>query len=121
MSTELVIICGKCRSPIEGDTGFLGVRHRLISDAMVSDAHGRAAADILWEALHDKCNPDPDDDCYQIDAITANTHAGLARWTSHLMSKKWLELTDWDELLREAIGEGGPSPRIAPRQLRVVA
>lgn len=121
MSTELVIICGRCGSHIEGDTGFLGVRHRLISDGMALAVRGHAGPDISWEALHDSCNPDPGDDCYQIDAITANSHAALARWSAHLMSKRWLELTDWDEVLREAIGEGGPTPRIAPRQLRVVA
>ena len=115
MSNELVLFCGRCRAPIDGDTGFVGVRHGAIARAQAEKRnHGTEPEEVLWETLHNSCDPDPSDDCYQINAERIATYPALAWWTAHLMGKSWLALTDWDEVLREVAGEGG-SPRIAAR------
>ena len=108
MNAELVMFCGRCRAPVDGDTGFIGVRHAALARA------GTGPGEVLWETLHHSCDPDPGNDCYAINAERIATSPALAWWTAHLMGKTWLALTDWDEVLREAAGEGG-SPRIAAR------
>jgi hypothetical protein len=45
--------------------------------------------------------PRPEDG-YQIGTEQIATMAALFWWSAHLMSKRWLPMTDWDELMREA-------------------
>ena len=116
MSNDLVMTCGRCRAPIDGDTGFIGVRHRDLSNAQAAKRlAGMGSETVLWEALHYSCDPDPGNDCYEISSERIATYPALAWWTAHLMAKTWLPLTDWDQVLREAASEGGPSPRICAR------
>lgn len=113
---DLVMFCGRCRAPIDGDTGFIGVRHSALARGHAAKRHAGLVPDpVIWEALHHSCDPDPSDDCYQIGADRIATYPALAWWTAHLMAKTWLPLTDWHQVLREAASEGSPSPRICAR------
>jgi hypothetical protein len=130
MSAELIILCGTCRRPVGPGAGCLWVGFTEISDARgartrwdedraasfvtLEEMTAVLAATVTWKIHHDGCTAGPDDG-YWIDVEQITTWAQLAWWTAHLMAKNWLELTDWDQLLREVAGEGGPSPRITVR------
>ena len=132
MNADLTLICHKCRLPIEGDTGYLRVTYPDLhkyreQEREYSERHPEGEAvsitefllgpeEIHWLPYHDKCEPEPDLDAYQIDAVQLQSWQCLARWTAHLMSKNWLPHTDWDELLREVSGESKvEQPRILVR------
>jgi hypothetical protein len=130
---ELTLICGPCGLAILGDTGCLRVSHGAIKRHQretaewnarhPGDAHDLTELltlpdEVQWVAWHDKCRPAGFDDGYEIDSVRLSTWSGLAHWTAHLMSKRWLDCTDWDDVLREAAGEI-PSRRI--RAVRNVA
>jgi hypothetical protein len=123
---EITIICGSCGRPVAGDSGCLRVshvavmRHQLETTAWhehhpgdVHDMHDLLAMPdaVGWVAWHHGCRPEGSDDGYEISSGELATWADLARWTAHLMSKTWLEATDWQDILREAAGEI-PSERI---------
>ena len=126
MTAELTLICEGCRQSFT-DGGCLWVAFAAINRAQREEAEWQEAHppgdivdiatllcgpdEIIWQAHHDRCMPPEGESSYDVDAGHVRTWAGLARWTAHLMSKTWLELTDWDELLREASGES-PSRRI---------
>ena len=131
--SDLSLICGPCGLPITGDTGCLRVSHAEINRHQQqtaewqkkhpSDTHAAAEllsmpGDVCWVAWHDTCRPAGFDDGYEIDSVQLLTWAGLAHWTAHLLSKSWLDCTDWDDVLREAAGEV-PAKRI--RAARSVA
>lgn len=53
---------------------------------------------VPWRVLHDDCT-DPDAPLYEIGVENLRTPAQLLAYTAHLMTKSWLECTDWDYLL----------------------
>lgn len=127
MNGELVIICGKCRQPVGPRKGCLWVGHDEIRDrrrehADWDRAHGgrpMSVAEMIgmpgyinWKVHHDGCTPEPAEP-YWIATESIGTYDRLLHWTAHLMRKTWFGLTDWDLLLQEVAGEGGPSPRMA--------
>lgn len=120
MSADLTLVCRGCGRPIEGDTGSLFVTYEAIAERRRLEAawnaeHGdgliSGAALMLypetvhWRAYHYACDPERELDSYWIGAERLRTWRDLARWTAHLMAKRWFPLTDWDCLLREASGE----------------
>jgi hypothetical protein len=114
MNAQLIMTCGRCRAPIDGGSGFIGVRYRELAPAEVLRKAGNFPDEVIWEALHNACDPNPAAACYAISADRIATWPAVAWWTAHLLAKPWIDLTDWDEVLRELAGEGG-SPRIAVR------
>jgi hypothetical protein len=129
--SDLTLICGKCRFPIDGDTGYLRVTFAAIHEHRQAEREYRernpegsavsmeefllGPEDVHWLAYHGKCEPEKDQDAYQIDAARLRTWQQLCHWTAHLMEKNWFALTDWDRLLREAAGDS------EARTLRVLA
>lgn len=129
MNGELIMLCGTCRKPVEGDTGFIAVTYQDIREAQTAKAdHDTRRAwsavtleavtvplpGIAWKVLHDHCAAACE--MYQVDSGQLRTFADLAWWTAHLMAKSWFPLTDWDEVLREASGRSAsPSPRVSAR------
>ena len=126
MNDELVMICGKCRQPVGPHKGCLWVGHDEIRDRRGEKAEwdrrhsGRSLRlsemlgmpeDIHWKVHHDGCTPEPAEP-YWIATEDIGNYDRLLHWTAHLMAKTWFSLTDWDSLLREIAGEGGPSPRM---------
>ena len=126
MTAELTLICEGCRMPFT-DGGCLWISFADIQRASQQDADWHAAhpageaVDIttflslpggaVWHAHHDRCMPPEGESSYDVDVGQVRTWAGLVRWTVHLMGKRWLEFSDWDDVLREASGES-PSRRI---------
>jgi hypothetical protein len=120
--TDLTAICDGCHTPVLDGTGWLGVRyadiHRYTRERREWDeAHPGSAHwigellslpdPITWRVYHDRCDPWPDQDAYQIDVERIRTWQQLARWTSDLMAKNWLAESDWDDLLRELADDRG--------------
>ena len=110
--------------------GFLGVSLREVREAQAATKawHARHGGDVMslqdlmtlpedvpWRARHHACAPKADADAYEIDTDRLSCWRDLIWWTAHLMGKRWLELTDWDELLRET-AEGDGSRIIAEAQ-----
>jgi hypothetical protein len=129
VSAEIVIVCGKCRQPVGPDSGCLWAGWTEINDTRAArtrwDTERAASAVTLqplspvpvqvgWKVAHEGCTTRPDDG-YWIAVQALTTWRDLVWWTAHLMEKNWLHLTDWDQLLREAAGDGGPDPRITVR------
>lgn len=124
--SDLTWLCDRCGKPVEAEDGGVRVTHAEINEARSTDRAYREVhpegdavelhefllvpADIQWKPLHYRCDDDGWD-AYCIDIIQLATHQGLCKWTAHLMAKTWLDLTDWDHLLREAAGEV-PSVRV---------
>lgn len=120
--SELTVICGRCKRPITPGTGFLAVSLREIREYQAAEEawqarhQGEAHSlqdlmtlpdEVPWRARHHACAPKADSDAYEISTDRLVSWRDLTWWTAHLMAKSWLEVTDWDELLREtADGEG---------------
>lgn len=118
--SDLTWLCAKCGHAIGPEDGGVRVLHAEIIEAQRTDrdyeeAHGDGEAvdlhefllvppDIAWAPVHYRCDEDRGD-AYCIDVLKVGTYRGLVWWTAHLMAKNWLDLTDWDSLLREAAGE----------------
>jgi hypothetical protein len=119
--TDLTAICDGCHRPVLDGTGWLGVRysdiHRHRHERADWDAAHPGAQtvadlmampeDITWHVYHDRCDPLPAEDAYQIDIERIRSWHALAHWTSHLMAKNWLRDSDWDELLQELADDKG--------------
>jgi hypothetical protein len=124
MNADLTLICGICIFPIGDGTGWLRVTfadiHKHREQRAEYDAYRRDSGEpatlsmlemligpepIHWRAYHAKCEPEADQDAYQIDSERICTWRQLAHWTAHLMEKNWFADTDWDCLLREVAGD----------------
>lgn len=55
---------------------------------------------VHWKVLHRDCDPDLDE-CYgyAIYVERIRTPAQVIGWTAHLLGKRWLDNTDWQDLL----------------------
>lgn len=54
-----------------------------------------------WRSHHGDCDPDLEEQAYQIRVERIRTWGQLLEWTAHLMQKGgWSEDTDWLEMLR---------------------
>lgn len=124
---DLTLICETCGFPVTGNSGSIYVRYAEINAKQQADLEWREAhppgtavdiheyltmpGDIRWRTGHDRCRTDRDEGCYEIDDDQIDTWPRFARWTAHLMEKRWFALSDWDGVLRELSGEA-PSRRI---------
>lgn len=112
---DLVWICDTCTKPVADFTGYLHVS--LLEVHQAEQAH-RAFEErtsnipvlpvseylelptVHWVTHHRDCDPDIEsaDYCIQVDRL--RTHADLLARTAHLSEKRWLEVTDWFDLIR---------------------
>jgi hypothetical protein len=120
---QIVWLCNVCGSPVADGAGYLEVDMRVVHQ--VEEAHRRfeeeqrdtspwGAVDLgafldlppgaRWLAHHAVCDPDPEYSGYWFAIERARTHAHLLNWTAHLMSKTWLEFTNWNELIGRMAG-----------------
>ncbi|MEU4180982.1 hypothetical protein [Streptomyces sp. NPDC026589] len=130
MDRELVLVCQECDRRIWGGFGYLWADTTQV--AHVGQArrdweakHSDGPVDLLnflsypepapWQAHHQACDPDREGAHYRLASQKLRTGADLLRWTAHLMGKNWLHLTDWSDLIQEAL-QGGR--RIAVPELR---
>ena len=124
----LTLPCDLCKKPVTGKAGYIIVdrrdihRYREASKAWKSkyqpdDGHWHPVnlAALLdgpdpapWHIYHRACDPDPDDNSeYWFDAYRCSTAFDLLGWTAHLLGKKWLEDTDWDEFIYRVLRANG--------------
>lgn len=77
--------------------GILFTLHQLIAANLPAPAH--------WAALHINCDPDPEEGyCYAIGVERIRSHRQVHSWTAHLLSKGWIQSTDWNDLLARLAG-----------------
>lgn len=126
--SDLTLICGDCRQPVIGDTGYLYVdyadihaardaekrrREVMKPGAPVSIAEFLVGRQASWKVTHDRHRSS--DGAYYIDAAQFDAWPKVAHWTAHLLEKTWIQFTDWDDVLRELAGD------IPSRRIRVAA
>jgi predicted GIY-YIG superfamily endonuclease len=58
---------------------------------------------VRWMPYHRACDPDPDDSGYWVGVERLRTHSQMLSWTAHLMSKTWLDCTDWEQVIYYAL------------------
>lgn len=68
---------------------------------------------VRWKAWHRSCDPEPQADHYWIAADRISRWEHVVDWTAHLMSKRWFEETDWDQLLWGLANNNGRVLRLA--------
>lgn len=120
MTNDLVLICDACRKPIAGgargylwvDRGEVVKRRQEVAEWRKEHTVGEgqimaSGSDLLeypvavrWQAHHGVCDPAPDAWAYGIGSDALGTYGQLLERTAHLMEKRWLRLTDWNEVLR---------------------
>ncbi|WP_157437790.1 hypothetical protein [Actinoplanes subtropicus] len=59
-----------------------------------------------WHVTHTTCDAVPRSSGYSIELTRIQTFRDLVGWTAHLMGKNWLQHTDWDDLIANALGAG---------------
>lgn len=126
---ELEFFCDSCGTPIADGDGCLRMSFNELNAARRAGWEATDGSTLVgtvgellslppilpWRILHLVCRAQ-DDDAYEIDIEQVRTPAGIDRWTTHLRSKNWLPLTDWDELVGSVSGAG--SQRIAVKHPR---
>jgi hypothetical protein len=66
---------------------------------------------VRWHVLHSACDPRPDSgDDYWIGIERIRSASDVIRWSSHLLEKRWIQETSWNDLLRDVAGQLGGAP-----------
>jgi hypothetical protein len=103
-SAPIAWICDVCGHPIidkatNQEFGYIQVRRPKFWDHGVTE---------LWEVMHRRCDPHVDSGHYWIDTGRVRTEAQLDDWERHLLSKTWINNTDWMDLMDNALVGRGP-------------
>lgn len=93
---NLTWTCSICKSPIVGDTGYVGAENEAI----------RSGGPVKWAVYHDACRPD--DHLYSVDVATMTDTLGVDRWTEHLSAKKWYLWSNWRQIVLAETGYAIP-------------
>lgn len=128
---ELEFICDFCGRPVDDKAGCIIVRYEDLSEWRHQDREwntkytglqrGTLAAiwerpqRVQWRIQHDAC-ADVRVLGYDINVDQVRTWQALLCWTSKLMGKTWLPLTDWHVFVGGAAD--GCSGRIVPAAVR---
>lgn len=119
---KLIWPCDVCKKPIADGTGYLHISAAGLSAykrdlAVWYEEHPGTfhnlgelmdmPDEVRWEAHHHDCDPDSDTADYWFRVSEVRTHAGLLRWTAHLMGKSWIGDTNWDHVIRGQADSGG--------------
>lgn len=118
--------CHTCRRAVAPRAGYLHIDKSRVNERQRSYEEGAraraaeaehsgvqtwratdllAAADpVPWQVHHAGCDPEPDRIDYCIPLDRAQTHAQLLDWTAHLMGKRWIDVTNWADLIRRVAG-----------------
>lgn len=118
--------CAACGFPIADGDGWVHVRMSEVMDQQeavrawkdkykppgktgVSVGELLAHPDVVpWNALHEVCDPTGGEP-YAICVEDLRTPWDLIHWTVQLLEKKWLESTNWREVLRAKHADSKPS------------
>lgn len=109
---KIAVVCGKCKTVVKGDDGYLCVdwiRAMARRDAFASleglTNHGalmdigKEHPEVIWGAWHRSCDPDGDAVDYWISASDLCDIDGVLHWNEHLNQKNWVSSTDWNRML----------------------
>lgn len=116
MSAELTWSCAVCSTPVADGAGFLTVDMPSVQevdqawdDFREKHPGGYDLTELIdmpdqvrWRAVHEAC--EEEGSSYSIEIAKVRTHAGLLKWTAHLMGKRWLSSTDWAEVIDRQAG-----------------
>lgn len=114
---QLDFVCDVCGGLVDDGAGCLRVFFADIASYRAAareweTVHGdgphaigamvRMPEQIPWHIHHDACTPDGSGDGYDVDVSNVRTWRELLLWTSRLMAKNWLALTDWPQVIGAA-------------------
>lgn len=118
MTVELEFLCDHCGRPIDNGAGRLQIRFGEINayreavaawERVNGAGNMRTLGELLtlpevvpWRLHHDRCNPAPDADGYDVDVAKVRTWRALLAETARLLAKNWLALTDWPQVIGAA-------------------
>ncbi len=116
MTEPLAWDCEVCAEPIADSAGHVCVSYRELHERTRlarewDEQHAGTfavsigefltyPATVSWRVLHARCDPEPDSDDYWIGVERIRTPGDVISWTAHLLGKRWLQVTNWDDLLR---------------------
>lgn len=117
--SRLTWTCEVCQFPIADQEGRLAVDLDAVTeveeairvwkqrhpDSVTIDELMTYPDPVAWTGGHYKCKADIYANDYGFDVDQINTHAALLARTAHLLGKRWLGATDWDEVIRTKAGE----------------
>jgi hypothetical protein len=116
-TAELDFVCDVCGHFVDDGQGCLRVWFADIASYRAAERewrqmHGdgphplgdvvRMPEVVPWHIHHFACTAEADADGYDIDVAQVRTWRDLVWWTSHLMAKNWLALTDWPQVIGAA-------------------
>lgn len=122
MTPKLIWVCKECKRPVADGDGYLHVsevglaEHRAGVKRWEAEHPGTIHTlgelmdlpdDVPWQVHHHACDPNPETGDYWFSVNEVRTHAGLLRWTAHLMGKRWLDATNWSAVIRDQADRGG--------------
>lgn len=125
--TSLIWLCEICDAPIEDGDGYIELpaserrRHmcamqeweslrpevdpdatpfeRLKASLITADQLMLMPSKAHWWAIHRSCDPNVNSAGYWIDVGRLRTQADALLWTAHLMCKRWINDTDWRQVI----------------------
>lgn len=127
---ELDFVCDLCDRLVDDQQGCLRVLFTDIGSYRAAErewrtVHGdgphsmrdvvRMPEQVPWHIHHYSCTPDESGDGYEIDVSRVRTWRALVAETSRLMTKSWLSLTDWPQVIGAAAEGGSGRIRELPR------
>jgi hypothetical protein len=123
LEPDLHAVCDLCAQNVSPGDGYLWVDNDEVArcekktaaweaehpttENMTGDNLRTRPGPARWRVTHTACEPGSRGDAYAIELDRIMTFRDLAGWTIHLLGKRWLRYTDWDELAEDALGAGG--------------
>lgn len=114
---KITVMCQNCRRPIVGNDGYVWIDGHALAEherAWADHDHSRSGiamslaelmslpGQVAWQAHHLRCDRDPERSSYFMHIDRLDTVAKLLDWTAHLMTKAWIDHTNWAEVIRRA-------------------
>ncbi|MET8404482.1 hypothetical protein [Streptomyces sp900116325] len=113
---DLHAICDTCLTVIADGDGHIWIDQDLAHKTSRrqrgddipwpgSDGTENIAIDggVPWQTTHTSCAPHKPEWAYAIPVERITTWPALVHWTAHLMNKGWVEVTNWDMFMLQAV------------------
>lgn len=115
---DLQAICDGCLTVIADGEGHIWTDQHIaektsrtargedaswMEDDALTDMLLAGGVGAAWHATHAGCTPVMPSWAYAIPVERINTWPAFLHWTAHLMDKRWLDGTDWTEVIHRAV------------------